>query len=88
MTNEVKNVPELRFSDFSDEWEEKKLEDLLKFNNGVNASKEQYGTGIKFINVLDILNTNFITYDKIIGRVNVSKAVENRNKVEYGDILF
>ena len=88
MTNEVKNVPELRFSDFSDEWEEKKLEDLLKFNNGINASKEQYGTGMKFINVLDILNTNFITYDKIIGRVNVSKAIENRNKVEYGDILF
>ncbi|PZP96504.1 MAG: restriction endonuclease subunit S [Staphylococcus capitis] len=54
----------------------------------MNASKEQYGSGKKFINVLDVLNNNFITYDKIIGKVNVSEEIQSRNKVEYGDILF
>ncbi|WP_436895038.1 restriction endonuclease subunit S [Mammaliicoccus sciuri] len=88
MTNEVKKVPELRFPEFDGEWEEKQLKNLLSFSNGVNASKEQYGAGRKFINVLDILNNNFILYKNIIGKVSVSQDVEQRYKVEYGDILF
>ena len=62
------NVPKLRFPEFSDGWEVKKLGNLLEFKNGINATKEQYGKGYKFINVLDILNNDFITYDKIIGK--------------------
>ncbi|HEC2156609.1 TPA: restriction endonuclease subunit S [Staphylococcus delphini] len=88
MTEEKKNVPELRFPEFSEEWEEKKLGELCTFSNGINAKKEQYGHGRKFINVLDILNKNYITYNEIIGKVAVSKEVEHRNKVEYGDLLF
>lgn len=88
MTNEVKNEPELRFPEFEGEWIEKKLGELLSFSNGINASKEQYGSGIKFINVLDILNNNFILSENIIGKVDVSQNIEERNKVEYGDIVF
>lgn len=88
MTNEVKNEPELRFPEFECEWIEKKLGELLSFSNGINASKEQYGSGIKFINVLDILNNNFILSENIIGKVDVSQNIEERNKVEYGDIVF
>ncbi|MFA5214601.1 restriction endonuclease subunit S [Sulfuricurvum sp.] len=85
-----KNIPTLRFPEFKDapEWEEKALGDLLEFKNGINATKEQYGKGYKFINVLDILNNEFITHDKIIGSVNVDEAVMNKYLVEYGDILF
>ncbi|QUM66406.1 restriction endonuclease subunit S [Staphylococcus delphini] len=88
MTEEKKHVPELRFPEFEGEWEEKKLGELCTFSNGINAKKEQYGHGRKFINVLDILNKNYITYNEIIGKVAVSKEVEHRNKVEYGDLLF
>jgi len=91
MTNKklkVGNVPNLRFPGFTEEWEVKKLGDLLEFKNGINASKEQYGKGIKFINVLDILNNNFITYDNIIGRVDVNTNIANKYSVQYGDILF
>ncbi len=28
--------------------------ELLSFKNGYNAEKAQYGSGVKFINVLDI----------------------------------
>ncbi|SUK08041.1 restriction endonuclease subunit S [Staphylococcus aureus] len=83
-----KNVPELRFPGFEDEWEEKKLGELCEFNNGINAKKEQYGMGRKFINVLDILNNNFITYESIIGKVSVPENVEKNNKVEFGDLVF
>lgn len=83
-----KNTPQLRFPEFSDGWEKKKLGDLLEFKNGINASKEQYGSGYKFINVLDILNNEFLTHDKILGSVNVSKDIVDRYPVNYGDILF
>lgn len=90
MTNqkEKRKVPELRFPEFSGEWEEKKLNNFMYFNNGINASKESYGSGKKFINVLDVLNKDFITYDNIIGKVSVSEKLEALNKVEYGDALF
>ncbi|MDQ7899627.1 restriction endonuclease subunit S, partial [Staphylococcus aureus] len=80
-----KNVPELRFPGFEGEWEEKQLGEFCEFNNGINAKKEQYGIGRKFINVLDILNNNFITYENIIGKVSVPENVEKNNKVEFGD---
>lgn len=81
-------VPEIRFEGFGGEWEDKELEELLSFKNGINASKEQYGKGLKFINVLDIINNQFITHSNIIGLVDVSDDVFEKNKVEYGDILF
>lgn len=84
----MRKVPKLRFKEFSDEWEEKKLGDILEFKNGVNASKEQYGKGIKFINVLDILNNDFITYDNIIGKVDIDDNILEKYSVTYGDILF
>jgi type I restriction enzyme S subunit len=56
------SVPKLRFKEFKGEWEVKKLEELLLFKNGINATKEQYGKGVKFINVMDIINNDFITY--------------------------
>lgn len=85
---EMGNVPNLRFPEFTHGWEVKKLGDLLEFKNGINASKEQYGSGVKFINVLDILNNDFITSENIVGRVNVEKDVVEKFSVKYGDILF
>jgi type I restriction enzyme S subunit len=82
------NVPKLRFPEFSGVWEEKTLGEVLSFKNGINATKEQYGKGYKFINVLDIINNATIKYDSIIGLVDVSKDIFEKNKVEYGNILF
>ena len=83
------NIPLLRFKEFSKSWEYLRLGDILTFKNGIDASKEQYGlVGYKFINVLDIINNNTIKYDDIIGSVSVIKEIFEKNKVEYGDILF
>ena len=70
-----KNIPKLRFPEFDSEWKMIKLGELLEFKNGINASKDQYGSGVKFINVLDILNNDFITHDKIIGSANVDQEI-------------
>jgi type I restriction enzyme, S subunit len=82
------NIPRLRFPDFHQLWKNRKLDEFLEFKNGINAPKEQYGSGYKYISVLDILNNDFITYDKIIGSINVSQEVINKYPVNYGDILF
>ncbi|TXK73728.1 restriction endonuclease subunit S, partial [Mesonia sp. K4-1] len=81
-------VPNLRFPEFNKEWKKRKLSDFLTFKNGINASKESYGSGYKFINVLDIIENDFITHQNIIGAVKISEEVFNKNIVEYGDILF
>ena len=82
-------VPMLRFKEFDGAWSETLFQDLFIFKNGVNASKEQYGSGIKFINVLDIINNpNGITYDSIIGSVNITSKEIDKNLVKYGDVLF
>lgn len=83
------SVPKLRFKAFDGDWSETLFQDLFIFKNGVNASKEQYGSGIKFINVLDIINNpNGITYDSIIGSVNITSKEIDKNLVKYGDVLF
>ena len=90
MSKEKKNIPELRFPEFEGdgEWVEKTLGELLEFKNGINASKGQYGKGIKFINVLDILKEEHITYDNIIGNIDVDNSILQKNAVIYGDLLF
>ncbi|WP_034731782.1 restriction endonuclease subunit S [Chryseobacterium sp. JM1] len=78
----------MRFPEFKEEWKPNKLGNLLEFKNGINASKEQYGKGVKFINVLDILNNDFIIYENIVGKVDVDKNIIEKFSVQYGDVLF
>jgi len=81
-------VPELRFPGFECSWEVRTLGEFMSFKNGVNADKSQYGTGRKFINVLDIIEAGPITHDRIIGSVDIPVAEFEKNEVKYGDILF
>ena len=71
-----------------EDWKAIELAKLLTFKNGINASKEQYGTGYKFINVLDIINNLVINYNNIIGLVNITEKELKLYEVKYGDILF
>lgn len=88
--SEMRNFekPKLRFNGFFSPWQLKELGEFLSFKNGINAEKEMYGTGYKFINVLDIINNNQITHSCILGAVNVSESVFQKYRVDYGDILF
>jgi type I restriction enzyme, S subunit len=84
----VLTQPRLRYQSFKDDWKVEQLGEMLMFKNGVNAEKEHYGSGYKFINVLDILQNDFITHDVILGAVELSEADFKKNEVVYGDILF
>lgn len=84
----VLKQPRVRYKSFKGDWKVELLGDLLTFKNGANAEKEQYGSGYKFINVLDIIENDFITHDVIIGSVELSESEFKKNEVIYGDILF
>lgn len=81
-------VPKLRFKGFSKNWSSNKLEHIFSFKNGLNASKEMYGQGIKFINVLDIINNDKINFDVIQDSVVATDEQISNYKVIQGDILF
>lgn len=81
-------VPNLRFNEFSLPWHQMRIIDLLSFQNGINGTPEQYGKGIKYISVGDILNNDYITYDKIAGSIDINQETLKNYSVTYGDILF
>lgn len=81
-------VPKLRFEGFNKNWAVKKLENVFSFKNGLNASKEMYGKGIKFINVLDIINNEKITFDVIQESVEATNEQISAYQVRQGDIVF
>jgi len=86
--SEKRTVPKLSFPEFNNLWIEKILSELLEFKNGFNAPKENYGSGEKFISVLDIIQNDYLIHDRIIGSVQVIPAVFEKYKVEFGDIIF
>ncbi|MEC0534633.1 restriction endonuclease subunit S [Bacillus spizizenii] len=83
-----KRAPEVRFPEFSGDWEERKLSHLMEFSNGINAPKENYGKGRKMVSVMDILDDEPIIYKNIRNSVEVDDKTESKNKVENGDLVF
>lgn len=83
-----KNIPAVRFEGFSEDWCLINLSELMDFSNGINAPKESYGKGRKMISVMDILDESYLKYENIRSSVEVSPFIEEKNKVEYGDLIF
>ncbi|WP_436937252.1 restriction endonuclease subunit S [Staphylococcus xylosus] len=88
MTNELENVPDLRFPEFKGEWEEKKLSDVGYYSKSYPYSRAMEGEGIiHHIHYGDI-------HSKLPSKINdinlLPTIVENRDFefVEKGDIIF
>ena len=79
-------VPEIRFSGFTDPWEQRKLGDVGTTYTGLSGkTKEDFGHG----------NGKFVTYMNVfsntVGLPDMVEPVEiddTQNKVLYGDVLF
>ncbi|WP_063489101.1 restriction endonuclease subunit S [Staphylococcus saprophyticus] len=79
MTNEVKNVPELRFPEFSEEWEEKILDEVSTFSKGKGISKNDLskdGTSCILYGEL------YTTYDFIINKIKSKTLLDTKNLVK------
>jgi type I restriction enzyme, S subunit len=69
-------------------WKQVTLGDLFDFKNGLNSEKENFGHGVRFINIMEILKHDFLVAEDIPGRINVDPKRNKENLVEYGDVLF
>jgi type I restriction enzyme S subunit len=75
-------------ADISKDWKKVTLGDLFDFKNGLNSEKENFGHGVRFINIMEILKHDSLVAKDIPGRINVDPKRNKENIVEYGDVLF
>lgn len=71
-----------------EEWEVKPFGALFAFRNGVNADKDSYGQGVRFINVLEPITYSHIHGPEIQGQVTLPESVSVSYEVRLGDVLF
>lgn len=69
-------------------WREVQLGEFMEFKNGLNTRKENYGSGVKFVNVMDVFSHNHLYANDVIGSVQVTKKQLVDYSVKYGDVLF
>lgn len=70
------------------DWEVKELGKLFEFKNGINAGKESYGSGVKFINVMEVIYHDYIFPEMIPGTIQISEEQKELYLVKDGDVLF
>lgn len=70
------------------EWEKTRLDQLVQFQNGINTSRDNFGSGTKLISVLEVLSAKPITYETIRSSVVVDNVTATKFAVTYGDVLF
>lgn len=68
-------------------WQQVKLGDIGEFKNGVNKSKEKFGHGSPFVNLMDIFGYPSIR-NKRFGLVEVNSSEIKNYNLKKGDILF
>jgi len=71
-----------------DGWQSVELGSFMEFKNGLNADKDAYGSGIKFVNVMDIFRSYALHSAYITGSVQASPKAAREYSVVHGDILF
>ena len=71
MSKEKRRVPKLRFPGFTEDWEQRKLRDLLEqpITDGPHETPELYDSGIPFISV-DAIVDNKIDFTKMRGYIS------------------
>ncbi|NBX81155.1 MAG: restriction endonuclease subunit S, partial [Flavobacteriales bacterium] len=79
----MKNKPEI-----PKDWTIHSFGEIFEFKNGINADKSSYGEGVKFINVMEVIYNDSITFDSIPGSVKINSNQKEAYKVKKGDVLF
>ena len=83
MSKEKRRVPKLRFPGFTEDWEQRKLEDVCNVYDGTHQTPRYTNSGVMFVSVEDIetLESNkYITEEDFKSEFKVFP--------EYGDILL
>ena len=76
--------------DICEHWEIKKLKHIVQggLTNGLFKKKDQFGSGVKLINVTDMYQDDFLVKFEELGRVEAKPHEIETYAVEPGDIFF
>ncbi len=80
-------VPEIRFKNFSGEWEQYTLGEIGSLKNGMNFDKTSMGHGHPFVNLQDVFGKNEVSTKNL----GLAFSTENQRKdygLNEGDVLF
>ena len=79
--------PGIRFKGFTDDWEQRKLGDVvIDHNAGIYISKEDYGKGTNVIGVGNIYDSDIFDGEIYrLGPVNDDKFILEENDIIYGE---
>lgn len=86
--NNPKTTKPFHNTEIPSDWDVKVLGQLFDFKNGINAGKESYGTGVKFINVMEVIYNDSFTAEIIPGTVQITDEQKQLYLVKNGDVLF
>ena len=85
------NVPNLRFPEFSGEWEKCTLGSIGETFNGLTGkSAVDFGSGSPYITYKSIFDSSKIDISKVeyVKITETERVKQTQNEVEYGDIFF
>ena len=83
-----KNIPELRFPEFKEEWKEHEFGTLFTIKNGLNKGKEYFNHGTPILNYIDVNKRIFNSKNTIEGTVEVSAEEIKRYCVKNNDLFL
>ncbi len=71
-----------------EEWEVKELGQIGSFKNGINKSKEEFGYGYPFVNLMDVFGKPKIYGNEIFELINSNDTERNLYDLKQNDLLF
>lgn len=83
-----KYTPEIRFSGFTENWEQREVGDFYFFKNGLNKEKEFFGSGTPIVNFTDVFHNRGLFSKDLKGKVQLTQKEINNYEVQQGDIFF
>ena len=87
MTNEVKNVPELRFPNFSEEWKKFVFKDqIISIEKGTDLLGSEDNMGIPLIKMGNI-KRGYFSFNKL-EKLRESETIQEKYYIKKGDFLF
>lgn len=82
-----KKAPKLRFKGFTDDWEQRRLSEIVtEHNSGVYIAKDEYGSGTNIIGVGDIYESDLVDGQVFrLAPVNDEKFILHSRDLLYGE---
>jgi type I restriction enzyme S subunit len=71
-----------------EDWEIETLESLGSLKNGINKSKQDFGHGNSFVNLMDVFGVRKITSSQQLGLVKTFLEERKNYSLKSGDVLF